>query len=120
MIEPHRDSSDMYAEFFRHHGVAISNVSNAADALAHTSNVDVVVTNLQLPGDMDGVELIARLRRDERTRHTPVVVVSARAFPHDRDRAADAGCNVFLKKPCLPDTLLWHVRRLAVQPCNCG
>jgi CheY-like chemotaxis protein len=113
MVEPHADSGEMYAEYFRHHGIGVVNVSNAADALAAVPNADVMVTNLRLPGGVDGVELVARLRRDERTKDTPIVMVSASAFPRDRERAEEAGCDVVLAKPCLPDTLLREVHRVA-------
>lgn len=113
IVESHADTSDMYAEFLRHHGMRVRSVGNATDALAAMSNVDVLVTEIMLPGAMDGTELVARLRRAQRTRNTPIVVVSGCVFPLDRQRARDAGCDVFLPKPCLPDSLLQEVRRQA-------
>lgn len=112
LVEPHADSGDMYAEYFRYHGVSVMTVSNAFDALAAVSDANVVVTNIRLPGEMDGIELIARLRRDERTEHIPIAVLSASTFSGDRTHARHAEGDVFLTKPCLPDVLLRHARRL--------
>ena len=61
---------------------------------------------------MDGVELVSRLRHDDWTRSTPIIVLTACAWPKDRARAEGAGCDVFLLKPCLPNDLLGEVRQL--------
>jgi len=63
-----------------------------------------------------GLELIRQLRADARTRHSTIVVVSGRVSPADRAVAERAGCDVFLPKPCLPDTLLSEVRRTTERP----
>jgi CheY-like chemotaxis protein len=102
----------MYAEFLSHEGLTPIPVSSASDALAAAAKADVVVTGLRLPGNVDGIELIARLRRRRRTRLTPIIVLTASALQGERDRATKAGCDAFLPKPCLPEELLREVRRL--------
>ncbi len=115
MLEPHEDSRDMYVEYLRHNGITVQAVPNAARALAEVSDTHVLVMDVRLPGDMSGLELIARLRRRSETINTAIVVVSGGAFPHERERAQHAGCDVFLTKPCLPAMLLWHVRRMTIR-----
>ena len=61
---------------------------------------------------MDGVELVSRLRHNDRTNFTPIVVLTACVWPKERARAEGAGCDVFLPKPCLPNDLLDEVRQL--------
>ena len=100
------------AEYLHHEGLVPIVVPNATHALRLASSVDVVVTGLLLPGEIDGIELLARLRRDARTRAIPIVVLTACAWRSDRDRALAAGCDCFLSKPCLPCTLLDQLRRL--------
>ncbi len=101
----------MYVEFFRHERIAVVGVSNAADALQRASAASVIVTGILLDGPMDGIELIGRLRHDRRTRDTPIVVLTACAWPAERERALQAGCDAFLTKPCLPEELACEVRR---------
>ena len=108
---PQDDSREMYAEFFRHHGLTVSCPNDVTEALVIAPSVDVVVTGLQLPGTLDGYAFIQRLRADERTRHKPIIVVTSWAWQTERLRAEEAGCDRFLTKPCLPDVLLRHVRR---------
>jgi CheY-like chemotaxis protein len=112
LVQPDADSREMYAEFLRLHGLLTIPISTARDGLAAAAKADLVVTDLLLPGDMDGIEFIRRLKGDERTERVPVVVVTACAWTTDRTRAEEAGCDVFLPMPCLPDDLLRHVRRL--------
>ena len=100
----------MYAEYLREYGLAVIAVSEAWDALIAASKADVIVTGILLAGSMDGVELIARLRRDERVDRRPIIVLTECAWDAERERARRAGCDLFLAKPCVPSELLRHVR----------
>jgi two-component system cell cycle response regulator DivK len=111
LVQPPDDSRDMYAEFLRHHGMDVVCPGDVEEALTLAPAADVVVTGLQLPGAMDGFAFIQHLRADPATRHKPVIVVTSWAWQTERLRAKDAGCDVFLTKPCLPAVLLRHVRR---------
>jgi CheY-like chemotaxis protein len=112
LVQSDADSREMYTEFLRYEGLLPVPVSNARDGLTVARKADVIVTGLLLPGDIDGIEFIARLKRDERTKRIPLIVLTACAWKSDRDRAEQAGCDVFLAKPCLPDHLLREVRLL--------
>ncbi|MEO8379277.1 MAG: hybrid sensor histidine kinase/response regulator [Acidobacteriota bacterium] len=59
---------------------------------------DVIITDLMMPG-MDGLELCRRLRAEERTRGTPIVVVTALGSREGMARAVDAGATDFISKP---------------------
>ena len=109
---PCDDSLEMYAEFLRYNGLAVIPASHPRDALLLAPQADIVVTGIILDDSMDGVELVSRLRHDDCTRSTPVVVLTACTWPKDRARAEGAGCDVFLPKPCLPNDLLGEVQQL--------
>jgi CheY-like chemotaxis protein len=115
LVQQSRDDGlEMYAEFLRYYGVAVIPVSHARDALELAPQADIVVTGMNLDDPMDGVELASRLRKDDCTKFMPIIVLTACAYPKDRERAEGAGCDVFLPKPCLPDDLLGEVRQLLV------
>jgi two-component system, cell cycle response regulator DivK len=103
---------EMYTEFLRYHGFAVIPVSDTRDALMRAPQADIVVTGMNLDDPMNGVELVERLRHNDRTRSTPIIVLTACVWPKDRARAEGAGCDVFLPKPCLPNDLLGEVRQL--------
>jgi CheY-like chemotaxis protein len=112
LVQADADNREMYTEFLRYEGFRVIPASTARDGLTAARHVDIIVTGLLLPGDMDGVELLTRLKKDERTKRIPVIVLTACVWKSDRDRAEGAGCDVFLPKPCLPDDLMRTVRRL--------
>ncbi len=58
---------------------------------------DAVVTALEMPR-LDGFELIARVRREPTLRGLPIVVLSSRTSQAAREKAINAGANVFLPK----------------------
>ncbi len=59
---------------------------------------DLALLDLLLP-DMDGVELVRRIRADGALLDVPVVALTACALDEDRDRALWAGFDQFLTKP---------------------
>ena len=112
LAQPHDDTREMYAEFLRHNGFTPIAVSNGTDALKAAPRADLIVTGIRLSGGDDGLDVIARLRADERTKNRPIIVLTACVAPADRKRAETAGCDLFLPKPCLPGDLLREVRRM--------
>ena len=62
---------------------------------------DLVVMDIVMPG-MSGVELIKRIRADERIAGIPVLAVTNLATPADKRRLADAGFNGHVSKPIKP------------------
>jgi signal transduction histidine kinase len=58
----------------------------------------LVLTDVMMPG-LDGFELLGALRSDENLRHTPVIVLSARAGEESRVEGVEAGADDYLVKP---------------------
>ena len=87
---------------------------NSALAQAATQQPDIVLLDLGLP-DMDGVEVIQRIRSWSQM---PVIVISARTEDADKITALDAGADDYLTKPFSVAELLARIRvtqrRLAV------
>jgi two-component system cell cycle response regulator DivK len=106
LIGPFADDRDMYAEFLCMKGFEVIIADTGDDGLMRAPMADVIVTEIRIGGVFDGNELIRRLRKDRRTARKPIVALTSCAFAADREAARHAGCDVFLAKPCLPDTLL--------------
>jgi DNA-binding response OmpR family regulator len=105
LVEDHADTRTMYAEFLRD----IFDVAQAADgdeALAWMREraPDLVITDLSLP-QVDGFELVKRMRADETLAAVPVICLSGYSDQAHEQRALDAGADRVLQKPCLPDRL---------------
>ena len=111
LVQPERRDRDRYAHALRKVGLLPVAVATASDALPLAAGVDLVVTGLLLPGPLDGVAFVARLRSDPTTRRLPVIALTRCAW--ERERALQAGCDLFLPKPCPPHALAREVLRLA-------
>jgi CheY-like chemotaxis protein len=117
LVQPERDDRDLYAKYLSHMGLTPLCVQEATDALRLVSRADVVVTGILLPGALGGCALIAALKASPATRHVPIVVLTVCAWTLEEARARRAGCDVFLSKPCSPQTLFREIRRaLAARP----
>lgn len=69
--------------------------------IAAEEPLDVVLCDVQLP-DMDGFEVLRRMRADPLMRALPIVAVTALAMVGDRDRALAAGFDGYMAKPIEP------------------
>jgi signal transduction histidine kinase/ActR/RegA family two-component response regulator len=65
---------------------------------ARNHQPDLILLDVNLP-DMNGHEVLALLKADERTRHIPVIVISADAMQTQIDRLLAAGARAYLTKP---------------------
>jgi two-component system cell cycle response regulator DivK len=65
-------------------------------ALAHLP--DLILMDIQLP-EISGLEVTRRLRGDNRSRHIPIVAVTAFAMGWHRREALDSGCDAYISKP---------------------
>ena len=91
----------------------------AGRALLAADAFDALVLDLMLP-DGDGLDLCRELRGQARTRHLPLLMLTARGEPMDRILGLELGADDYLPKPFEPRELLARIkallRRAAPQP----
>ncbi len=78
-------------------------------ALALKEPPDVLVLDLMLPG-MDGIEVCRQLRRDDRTAHIPILMVTAKGEESDVITGLELGADDYVVKPFSPKVLLARIR----------
>jgi len=74
---------------------------------------DVILMDILMPV-MDGLEATRRLRADERTRHVPIVCVSAKASGSDQEKGLTAGCTNYVTKPYKRKMLLTEIKKALI------
>ena len=79
----------------------------------------LVLMDIQLPG-MNGIEALAHLRADERTRGIPVIAVTASAMTQDRQKILAAGFDGYQPKPINVKTFVEAVRAMLDRPAAAG
>jgi two-component system, cell cycle response regulator len=89
--------------------------SNGQKALAavDASRPDVVVCDVMMP-EVDGLEVCRRLKSDPATVDLPVILLTARDRPEDRQAGEEAGCDAYLTKPFSPLQLIDIIRDVRV------
>jgi len=101
-------SLDALGAVLRARGVEVRSASSGPEALALLSAdpaVELVLLDMMMP-EMDGEQVLGRLRADPRWRSLPVVAVTARALPADAEQVLRAGANAHLPKPVEVDRLV--------------
>lgn len=77
----------------------IINYVDGTEALSRykTINPDLVLMDLQISGDLNGLDVVKQLRLNGVT--TPIIAVTAYAMVGDRERCLAAGCDDYMAKP---------------------
>src|SRR5688572_30166478 len=96
----------MVGALFGAEGYDVRDASDGASGLrrAGETEPDVVLLDLMMPGDFDGMATLERLR--EEIPDSPVVMMSGRAGLSDAVRATKLGAFTFLEKPLTPEGVL--------------
>jgi len=89
------------------YGVDTCEAGDAAEAIAVAAeqSPDVVVLDLFLAGS-SGLEVARELRARKGSESVVIIALSGHASDDYRERAADAGCDLYLVKPCTTDQLV--------------
>jgi len=85
--------------------------ARAAYALIVDEKPDLVLLDWMMP-EVSGIELLRRLRRDERTGELPVILLTAKAEEDNLVQGLDAGADDYVTKPFSPRELIARVRAL--------
>jgi two-component system cell cycle response regulator len=79
--------------------------------IAEAKQPDIILLDVMLPG-MDGFETCQRLKKNPKTNHIPVIMVTALSDSADRVRGLQCGADDFLTKPLNDTALFARVRSL--------
>lgn len=113
ILEDDPDTRDLYAEGLAFEGFRVKTAQNGKEGIARAQELvpDVVVMDLMSP-NIEGMEVIRRIKGDDRTRDIQVIVVTGWVIPALREQAHLVGCDEFICKPCVPHSLAGEIRRL--------
>ena len=84
-------------EFLGYDSAIAENGQKAVD-LAATYRPDLIVMDISLP-KMDGLEATTLIRNNSKTQNIPILAATARAWPGDREKCIQAGCDDYIAKP---------------------
>src|SRR5262245_46796605 len=113
VVDDFADGRDVMREYLCFCGFSVITAKHGEEALekARARLPDVVLLDLVLP-DLDGFNVMTRLRQSDRTRHVKVVVFTASVLNGVRAHVTNAGAT-FIPKPCDPRIVALQVAGLA-------
>ncbi len=91
--------------------VAVSLDGEDGLAKAQAWRPDVIILDVMLPR-VNGYEVCATLKADQDLRQIPILMLTARAQPPDREQGLRSGADIFLTKPFDLEDLLRQVQAL--------
>src|SRR5688500_17068471 len=106
IIDDERNIRRMAGAQLSAEGYEVRDAPDGVQGIASASEVepDIVLLDLMMPGELDGMAVLARLR--ERFLELPVVMMSGRAGRSDAVRATKLGASNFLEMPLTPEGVL--------------
>ena len=73
--------------------------------------VDLILLDIMMP-EIDGFECAKMIKSNKRTKHIPIIILTAKGQEVDQDNAKNSGANAFITKPFSPKALLKKVTEL--------
>jgi len=112
LVEDNPNDAELILRVFRKHNVAnqVVLLKDGVEALdyffppdgplpgAANATLKIILLDLKLP-KVDGIEVLRRIKADERTRSVPVVVLTSSTEQRDLKNAYDLGANSYVAKP---------------------
>ncbi|HEY2256663.1 MAG TPA: response regulator [Variovorax sp.] len=100
IVEDNEKNMKLVRDILQHLGHATLEASTGAEGvrLALAESPDLILMDIQLP-DIDGIEVLRRIRAEPSLDATPVAAVSASVMPDEQQKIAASGFDAFVAKP---------------------
>ncbi len=97
----------------REAGYQVIEAVDGKDALSklNGSSINMVITDLNMP-NMDGIELITKLRATPACKFVPIVMLTTESQPQKKQEGKVAGATGWIVKPFKPDQLLAVIKKV--------
>ena|SRR3972149_3257208 len=115
------DDDDIMRQLFRfvleREGYEVAEAASGDRILARTVNFkpDLILLDVMMPR-VSGLDVCRQLKKDSRTQHVPVIIISAYSNAVTRAEGLLAGAIDFINKPCSPYQLLDKIQAVTQPP----
>jgi signal transduction histidine kinase/CheY-like chemotaxis protein len=89
--------------------LAVESGKESIELLQNTADVDAVLMDIMMP-EIDGYDTMRSIRNVLKLSHLPIIAITAKAMPGDREKCLEAGASDYLAKPVNVEQLLTHLR----------
>jgi two-component system cell cycle response regulator len=111
VVEDDNEIREALGLLLEEHGYTVDTARNGAEAVEKVEHdpPSLVISDIMMP-DVDGFELVERLRERPAFADIPIILLSALREPDSRIAGLDLGADDYISKPTRPDELLARVR----------
>jgi two-component system, OmpR family, alkaline phosphatase synthesis response regulator PhoP len=112
IVDDDKDLREMWFAIFSMEGFTVITAENGSEGYkaAQREQPDIIVTDLNMP-EIDGTNMIKRLRAHPDLRKVPIVALSAYSGQQGEE-ALKAGANLLMQKPVETERLIETVKQL--------
>lgn len=99
IVDDEEDTLEMLSTILEHENYLTWKATNGNEALELVEKVpDLVLLDIRMPG-LSGLEVCRRLKQDDKFKHIPIIIFSAKVLSHDIELGLNAGADEYLTKP---------------------
>lgn len=111
VVDDQKPAAELLSRIFLSNGFETLSAYNGHDALAYAqrSQPDLILLDVMMP-EIDGYEVLRRLRNNPKTAQIPTILVTARVEPDDIEHGLQLGADDYIPKPIEPRELLARAR----------
>ncbi|MEH1928223.1 response regulator [Nostoc sp.] len=113
VVDDNPDLRNYVSEIFRRNGYHVRTARNGSEGYAIAKEIipNLIVTDLMMPL-VSGLEMIQMLRKEEKLKGTPIILLTAKVDEETRIEGTEHGADAYLAKPFNDRELLAEVRNL--------
>ncbi len=112
IVEDNIESQLIFKVYLRHkYLIDIAGTAEEGIEFVRNNNFDLVLLDINLPGELSGVDVLNEIRDKMKLQSLPVIVVTAYALKGDKEKFLSIGANDYLPKPVMKDILLNEIEK---------
>ncbi|MFW9904557.1 MAG: response regulator transcription factor [Candidatus Thorarchaeota archaeon] len=99
IVDDEEDTLEMLSTILEHEEYVTWRATNGKKALELAKNSpDLILLDIRMPG-ISGLEVCRQLKQDDKFKHIPIIIFSAKVLSQDIELGLNAGADEYLTKP---------------------
>lgn len=99
IVDDEEETLEMLSTILEHENYITWKATNGNEALELVKKVpNLILLDIRMPG-LSGLEVCRRLKQDDKFKHIPIIIFSAKVLSHDIELGLSAGADEYLTKP---------------------
>ncbi|MFX1282166.1 MAG: PleD family two-component system response regulator [Promethearchaeota archaeon] len=100
VVDDEVDTLGLLRTILEYEGFEIWEASNGKEALKEVQKMpNLILLDIKMPGGLSGLDVCHHLKKDEKYKHIPIIIFSAKVLSHDIELGLQAGAVEYITKP---------------------